>query len=171
VDWIISYKSSFFSIRDVAFLNTLPMPHALKPNTCNNCFEVNLTKVVFGNDGHFSTFFYNKYQFIPFTLGFSMSATNNLLIIPPLHDHDISQDANAHFNMVWMSRTSLTSWKPPRFGLFYHQAMHFLQMLGQQPFGMICNNTSANFTLPFWPNLHPFFILSSHIRWKGGADG
>jgi len=44
-------------------------------------------------------------------LGFGTSATNNLLIIPPLHDHDISQDVSVHFSMVLMSRTSLKSWK------------------------------------------------------------
>jgi hypothetical protein len=27
--------------------------------------------------------------------------------------------------------------------------MHILQMLGQQPFGTICDNANANFTLPF----------------------
>jgi len=31
--------------------------------------------------------------------------TNNLLIIPPLHGHGISQDASIHFNVVLMSRT------------------------------------------------------------------
>jgi hypothetical protein len=29
------------------------MPHALIPNTCNNSFEANLTKVGFGNGGHY----------------------------------------------------------------------------------------------------------------------
>jgi hypothetical protein len=52
VDRIISYKFSSFSIRDVAFQNTFPMPHALRPNTCNNYSEINLTKVSFGNGGH-----------------------------------------------------------------------------------------------------------------------
>ncbi len=52
VDWIISCKSSSFSICDVASQGTLPMPYALKPNTCNSCFQVNLTKVGFGNGGH-----------------------------------------------------------------------------------------------------------------------
>jgi hypothetical protein len=32
---------------------------------------------------------YNNYWLIPLTLGFGMNATNNLLIIPPLHDHGI----------------------------------------------------------------------------------
>jgi hypothetical protein len=35
------------------------MPRALKPNTCNNCFEVNLTKVGFGNGGHYSVIIIN----------------------------------------------------------------------------------------------------------------
>jgi hypothetical protein len=52
VDQIISYKSSFFSFFDVAFQGTLPTPQALRPNTFNNCFEVNLTKVGFGNGRH-----------------------------------------------------------------------------------------------------------------------
>jgi hypothetical protein len=30
------------------------MPHALRPNICNSCFETNLTKVGFGNGGHYS---------------------------------------------------------------------------------------------------------------------
>ncbi len=53
VDRIISCKSSSFSIRDVAFWDTLPMPQALRPNTFNSCFEVHLTNVGFGNGGHF----------------------------------------------------------------------------------------------------------------------
>jgi hypothetical protein len=28
------------------------MPHGLRPNTYNSCFEVNLTKVGFGDGGH-----------------------------------------------------------------------------------------------------------------------
>jgi hypothetical protein len=52
VDQIIPYKSSSFSIRDVASQGTLPTPHALRPNTFNNYFEANLTKVGFGSGGH-----------------------------------------------------------------------------------------------------------------------
>ncbi len=55
VDWIISCKSSSFSIHDVTSQNTFPMLQALRPNTCNSCFEVNLIKTSFGNGGHFST--------------------------------------------------------------------------------------------------------------------
>ncbi len=53
VDRITSYKSSSFFIRDVVFRSTLPTPHALRPNKCNSCFEANLTKVGFGNGGHY----------------------------------------------------------------------------------------------------------------------
>jgi hypothetical protein len=52
VDRIISCKSSSFSIRDVAFWDTFPMPQALKPNTFNSCSEANLTNASFGNGGH-----------------------------------------------------------------------------------------------------------------------
>ncbi len=52
VDQIITCKCSSFSIRDVTFWGTLPMPHALRPNTCNSCSKVNLTNVGFGNGGH-----------------------------------------------------------------------------------------------------------------------
>jgi hypothetical protein len=51
---IISCKSSPFSFHDVAFQGTIPTPQALWPNTFNNCFEINLTKVGFGNGGHCS---------------------------------------------------------------------------------------------------------------------
>jgi len=47
--------------------------------------------------------------------------------------------------------------------------MHLLQMLGQQPFGIICDNVSANFTLPFQPKLCPFFVLPNQIRWARGC--
>jgi len=53
VDRIISCKSSSFSIRDVASRATLPMPHAVRPNTYNSCFEANLTKAGLGNGGHY----------------------------------------------------------------------------------------------------------------------
>jgi hypothetical protein len=104
-------------------------------------------------------------------LGFGMNAINNLLIIPPLHDHDISQDADVHFNMVLTSRTSLKSWKPPKFSLFCHQAMHLLQMFRQQSSGMICDNASANFKLPFWPNFHPSLSFRAILGGQGGAGG
>jgi hypothetical protein len=51
MDRIISCKSSSFSICDV-FGGTLPTLQALRFNTCNNCFEDNLTKVGFSNGGH-----------------------------------------------------------------------------------------------------------------------
>jgi hypothetical protein len=49
VDQIIFCKFSSFFIRDVTSWSTIPMPQALRPNTYNNCFEVNLTKVGFSN--------------------------------------------------------------------------------------------------------------------------
>ncbi len=52
VDRIIPYKSSSFSICDVASRGTLPTPQALRPNTFNNCSKANLTKGGFGNGGH-----------------------------------------------------------------------------------------------------------------------
>jgi len=52
VDRIISCKSSSFSIYDLAFWGTLPTPHALRPDICNNYFEANLTNVGFGNGGY-----------------------------------------------------------------------------------------------------------------------
>ncbi len=48
VDRIIPYKSSSFSIRDVASQGTLPTPQALRPNTFNNYSEANLTKASLG---------------------------------------------------------------------------------------------------------------------------
>jgi hypothetical protein len=59
VDQIISSKYSSFSIHDVASRNTFPTPHTLKPNTCNNCFEADLTKVGFSNGGHYSAIITN----------------------------------------------------------------------------------------------------------------
>jgi hypothetical protein len=52
IDQIISCKFLFFSIHDVAFQGTLPTPQALGLDTYSNCFEVNLTKIDFGNGGH-----------------------------------------------------------------------------------------------------------------------
>jgi hypothetical protein len=106
VDRIISYKSSSFSIRDVVFRSTLPTPKALRPKTYNNFFEVNLTKVSFAIGGHCSV---TINRLSHFTLGFDMSTTNNLLIIPPLHDHGICQNASFYFSMVLMLRTSFKS--------------------------------------------------------------
>jgi len=53
VDQIISCKSSYFSICDVTSRGMFPTPQALKPNTYNNYFKVNLNKVGFGNGGHY----------------------------------------------------------------------------------------------------------------------
>ncbi len=102
VEWvnrIISCEYLSFSICDVASWSTFPMPQALRPNTCNNCFEINLTKVGFGNGGHrYATIINSSHSH----WGFSMTATSNLLIIPPLHGHGISQDVTVHFSMVLM---------------------------------------------------------------------
>ncbi len=54
VDWIIPCKSSSFSICDVAIQGIFRTPLALRPNIYNNCFEVILTKIGFGNGGHCS---------------------------------------------------------------------------------------------------------------------
>jgi len=53
VDQIISCKSSSFSIYDVTSWGMFPTPQALRLNTCNSCFEVNLIKIGFGNGGHY----------------------------------------------------------------------------------------------------------------------
>ncbi len=161
VDQIIPCTSSSFSIRDVASRSTLPTPHALRSNTFNNCSEANLTKTGFGSGGHcfaIATRWFHSHS----ALARARLAT---LIISPLHSHGISQDASIHLGMVLMSRTSCRSWRPPRFGLFCHQAMHLFQMLGQQPFGIVCDSASANFALPFRPNLRPFLVFPSQIKW------
>jgi hypothetical protein len=54
-DQIIFCKSLSFSIHDITSHGTLPMPQTLRFNICNNYFEVNLTKVGFGNGGRCST--------------------------------------------------------------------------------------------------------------------
>jgi hypothetical protein len=43
-------------------------------------------------------------------------------------------------------------------------------MFGQQPFGTICDNANANFTLSFQLNLHPFFGLQNKLGGQGGVD-
>jgi hypothetical protein len=53
MDQIILYKSSSFSIHDVVYRSTFLMSQALRYNTCNIYFEVNLTKFGFGNGGHY----------------------------------------------------------------------------------------------------------------------
>ncbi len=166
VDQIIFYKSSSFSIHDVAFRSMLPTLQAWRPNTCNNYFEANLTKVGFSIGGHCSIIITNLSHsrwalartqlatFWSFCLYTAMASPKMLTFI---------------FSMVLMLKTSFKSWRLPRFGLFCHQAMHLFQMLGQQPFNTICDNASGNFTLPFQPNFHPFFVFLSHIRWTRGC--
>jgi hypothetical protein len=98
------------------------MPHALKPNTCNSCSKVNLTKARFRDGGHcFATL-----PAYPTRAMLWHSEPSNLLIIPPLHGHGVSQDASIHFSMILTLRTSFKSWKPPMFGLLCHQTMHLL---------------------------------------------
>jgi len=122
MDSIIFWKSSSFSICDIASQGTLPTPQTLNPKPYNSCFETNLTKVGFGK----VDIFYNNYRLYPFLLCFSTNATSNLFIIPPLHNHGIFLDASIHFSMVLMLTTFFINWKPPRFGLFYHQTIHIL---------------------------------------------
>jgi len=103
--WIKSSFVKFHPSPSMMFASqgTFLMPHALKSNTCNNCFEINLTKVGFGNGGHcFATI-------IPFVLSFGTNVISNLLIILLLHDHGMSQNASVHFSMVLMSRISFRS--------------------------------------------------------------
>jgi hypothetical protein len=120
VDQIVFYKSLSFSICDVVSRGMLPTPRALRPNTCNNYSEANLTKVGFENGGHC----FAKITSLSHSCYFGTSTTNNLLIILLLHVHDISQDVSIHFSMVLRSRTSFRNWKPLQFGLFCHQSMH-----------------------------------------------
>ncbi len=115
------------------------------------------------------TLFCNSYQLYPFLLFFGTNAANNFFIISPLHGHGISQDVNIHFSMVLMSRTSFKSWKPPKFGLFLPPSHAPHSNVWSTTFGTICNNASANFTLPFQPNLCPLFVLSSQIKWTRGC--
>ncbi len=133
MDRIIFCKSSFFFIHDITFQGMFPMPQTLRPNTCNSCSEVNLTKISFGNGGHSFAIIISLSHLLN---NFDTSITNILFIISPLHGHGISQDINVHFNTILMLRTSFKSWRPPKFGLFYHWAMHLFQMFGWQPF---CN--------------------------------
>jgi hypothetical protein len=44
-------------------------------------------------------------------------------------------------------------------------------MFGQQPFGAICDNASANFIFPFQPNLRPFLSFQTILGGQGGASG
>jgi hypothetical protein len=78
----------------------------LKPKTCNNCFEVNLTKANFGNGGHYFAII-TSLSHSCCALAWAQVAT--ILIIPPLHGHGISQDVSIHFNMVLMLKTSFKS--------------------------------------------------------------
>jgi len=52
MNWVISCKFLSFSIRDITFWGTLPMPWALKFDTCNNYSKINLMKFGFGSGGH-----------------------------------------------------------------------------------------------------------------------
>jgi hypothetical protein len=49
--------------------------------------------------------------------------------------------------------------------------MHLLQMFGQQPFGTICDNASANFTFRFRPNFVHSLSFWAMLGGQGGADG
>jgi hypothetical protein len=47
------------------------------------------------------------------------------------------------------NKALLMNQKTTKFGFFYFKPMHFLEMLGEQPFCSICNGTCANFAHPF----------------------
>jgi len=145
---IISCKSSSFSVRDVASRGTFPMPQALKPNTCNSCFEANLTKIGFGNGGqccakvislsHSGCVLAQSWltTFWSFRLYMAMAFPKMRPLI---------------LAWSWRRRPLTEVEGPPKFGFFFHQTMHLLQMRSQRPFGTICNNASVNFTFHFDP--------------------
>ncbi len=112
------------------------------------------------------TLFCNSYQLIPLVLCFGISVTNNLLIIPPLHDHGISQDASIHFSMVLMSWTPLEVESLPGLAFFATMPCTSFKCLVNNHLAQYAN---ANFTLPFRPNFCPFFVLPSQIKWTRGC--
>ncbi len=56
----------------------------------------------------------------------------------------------------------------PSLAFFTTKPYTSFKCLVNNHFCNICDNASANFTFPFWPNLHPFFVLSNHIGWTRG---
>jgi len=159
VDQIISCKSSYFSIRDVTFRSMLPTPQALRPNTYNNYFKVNLNKIGFGNGGHYFATITN--------LSHSCRALAQMWLAT---FWSFCLYTAMAFPKMW---TFILAWSWCRIlrseveslsclVLFCHYAPPSnvcCQMFGQQPFGTICDNASANFTPPFQPNIHPFFCF------------
>jgi len=139
-----------------------PHPQTLRPNTYNSCFETNLTKVGFRNGGNCSTTITNL-SHSRYVLAWTQLTTIwsfrlcTTMTFPEMRT----------FILTWflMSKTFFRNWRPPMFDFFCHQAMHLLQMFGQQPIGTICNNASVNFTHPFWPN----FVHSSSFWAKLGG--
>jgi len=167
VDRIIFCKSSSFFIHDVAFRSTLPMPHALKPNTCNNCFGTNLTKVSFGNGGHcFATI-------ISLSHSCCVLARTQLTTFWSFHlCITMAFPKMQTFILSWCWWQGLLLKVKGLQGLAFSttKPCTFFKCLVDKQFGIICNNENANFTIPFRPKLHPFFVLLNQIRWTKGCQ-
>jgi hypothetical protein len=127
VDRIISWKSSSFSIRDVAFRGTFPTHQALRLNTCNSCSEANLTKASFGNGGHYYATITNLSHSCCVLARVWLTTFWSFRLCTTMAFFKIRT-----FILTWSwCRGLLSEASPPRFGLFYHQAMYLLQMFGQ----------------------------------------
>ncbi len=115
VDRIISCKFSSFSIRDIGSRGTLPMPQALKPNTCNNCSEANLTKIGFSNVGHYFVIIINL-SHSHWALAWARLTTFWSLCLCTV----VASPKMRTFILTWFwcRGTSFRSWRPPKFGLF-----------------------------------------------------
>jgi len=110
VDRIIPCKSSSFSIHDVTFRGIILTPQALRPNTFNNCYEVNLTKAGFGSGGHY---------FITATRWFHLRSALARVRLATFWSFHLCI-AMAFPNMRAFILAWSWCWGPPRFSLFCH---------------------------------------------------
>jgi hypothetical protein len=166
VDCIISCKFLSFFICDITFQGTLPTPHTLRPNTYNRYFKVNLTKVGFGNGGHYSS-----------------TITNLFHLLNVLTWMWLTTFWSFRFYMAMASPKMLTfiltwswHWGPLlkvkgflRLAFFTIKPCTSFKCLVNNHFTTYVTMQCANFTFPFWPNLCPFFFLPSHIGWTKGC--
>jgi len=86
--------------------------------------------------------------------GLSHESNDFLLVISSLNRMHVTLNVCIHLKVVLATKLPLKSQRTTIFGFFYHDVVHLLEVLGEQPFQSICNGTHVNFAHALQPHLN-----------------